>query len=100
MKEANGRFVKPLAPAVSSPSIDDPSMRRNAAYPREFLHNRLVYVVVSPRARGLSVGVNMNPDKLCQFNCIYCEVDRQDNSGSESLDVGLMAGELKSTLEY
>lgn len=100
MKEANGRFVKPLAPAVSLPSIDDPSMRRNAAYTREPLHNRFVYVVVSPRASGLSVGVNVNPDKLCQFNCIYCEVDRQDNSGPESLDVGLVAGELKVTLEY
>ena len=40
--------------------------------PRDFLENRFVYAVVSPRARGLSVGVNMNPDKTCNFNCVYC----------------------------
>jgi len=31
--------------------------------PREFLHNHFVYVVVSPRARELSVGVNMNTNR-------------------------------------
>ena len=30
--------------------------------PRDFLNNHFVYVVISARARGLSVGVNMNPD--------------------------------------
>ena len=30
---------------------------------RETLGNRFVYVLVSPRARGLSVGVNLNPDR-------------------------------------
>ena len=35
--------------------------------PRNFLDNRFVYTVVSPRARGLSIGINMNPDRLLQF---------------------------------
>ena len=35
--------------------------------PRDFLGNRFVYVVVSARARGLSIGLNMNPDKCVQF---------------------------------
>ena len=46
------------------------------AIPRNLLHNRFVYVTVSPRAKGLSVGVNMNPDKQCNFDCVYCEVNR------------------------
>jgi wyosine [tRNA(Phe)-imidazoG37] synthetase (radical SAM superfamily) len=102
MKEANGRVLK-LAehPAtVALPAGEDDPVRRTAAYPREFLHNRFVYVVVSPRARGLSLGVNMNPDKQCQFNCIYCEVDRVMSPGGPQLDVGLMACELKKTLEF
>src|ERR1041385_9455166 len=41
--------------------------------PRDFLDNRFVYTVISARARGLSVGVNMNPDKHCNFDCVYCE---------------------------
>ncbi len=65
--------------------------------PRDFLDNRFVYAVVSARARGLSVGVNLSPDKNCNFRCVYCEVHRNGN-GSEPLDVDLMAAELKKTL--
>lgn len=66
--------------------------------PRDFLDNRFVYVVVSSRARGLSVGVNMNPDKKCNFNCCYCEVHRNEPLREQSLDVDVMAAELKNTL--
>lgn len=68
--------------------------------PRNFLDNRFVYVVVSPRARGLSIGVNMNPDKLCNFDCIYCEVDRTVPSRENSLDVRIMTEELQRTLAF
>jgi histidinol dehydrogenase len=35
----------------------------------------LVYPVYSRRSRGLSVGVNLFPDKkICSFDCPYCEV--------------------------
>jgi wyosine [tRNA(Phe)-imidazoG37] synthetase (radical SAM superfamily) len=67
--------------------------------PRDFLENRFIYAVISPRARGLSVGVNMNPDKLCNFNCVYCEVDRREPSGETRLDVEVMISELERTLE-
>jgi len=66
--------------------------------PREFLGNRFVYVVVSSRARGLSIGVNMNPDKHCKFGCEYCEVDRTVSALEKSLDVDVMAEELQRTL--
>ena len=65
--------------------------------PRDFLNNRFVYTVVSARARGLSVGVNMNPEKNCNFNCVYCEVHRNGEDRLE-LDVDQMAEELTSTL--
>jgi wyosine [tRNA(Phe)-imidazoG37] synthetase (radical SAM superfamily) len=68
--------------------------------PRDFLDNRFVYAVVSPRARGLSVGVNMNPDKQCTFHCIYCEVHRNEPPRETHLDVGVMAQELKNTLDF
>lgn len=66
--------------------------------PRDFLDNRFVYVVVSARARGLSVGVNMNPDKQCNFGCVYCEVHRNEPPRELRLDVDAMAAELKQTL--
>jgi len=68
--------------------------------PRDFLHNRFVYAVISARAHGLSLGVNMNPDKHCSFNCLYCEVDRRTPARETRLDVDAMAGELHKTLTY
>jgi len=60
--------------------------------------NRFVYAVVSPRARGLSIGVNMNPDRQCNFNCEYCEVNRSAPALEKSLDIDVMADELQKTL--
>ena len=34
------------------------------------------YPVISRRSKGVSLGVNLNPDKVCNFDCVYCEVDR------------------------
>jgi wyosine [tRNA(Phe)-imidazoG37] synthetase (radical SAM superfamily) len=68
--------------------------------PRDFLDNRFVYAVVSARARGLSVGINMCPDKNCNFECVYCEVHRNGVVPEEQLDVDAMAAELKKTLTY
>jgi len=66
--------------------------------PRDFLDNQFVYVVVSARAHGLSVGVNMNPDKDCNFECIYCEVPRNGSVPAIQLNVEEMAAELRKTL--
>ncbi len=41
----------------------------------------------------------MCPDKHCNFNCVYCEVHRNGNA-PESLDVEVMAAELKRTLAF
>jgi wyosine [tRNA(Phe)-imidazoG37] synthetase (radical SAM superfamily) len=67
--------------------------------PRDFLDNRFVYTVVSARARGLSVGVNLCPDRNCNFQCVYCEV-RRNGDARQPLDVEVMAAELKKTLTY
>ena len=55
-------------------------------YPRDYLANRFVYLTISPRARGLSIGVNLNPDKHCNFDCVYCEVDRRAPVATCALD--------------
>ncbi|MEJ0090131.1 MAG: hypothetical protein WDM80_10350 [Limisphaerales bacterium] len=77
----------------------DPDLSGSASgYLREWLGNRFVYVVVSPRARGLSIGINMNPNKHCKFECEYCEVDRLVPPLERELDVEVMTGELQRTL--
>jgi pyruvate-formate lyase-activating enzyme len=61
---------------------------------------QFVQAVVSPRARGLSVRLNLNPDGRCNFQCAYCEVDRSRLVGQPSQpDVVAMMGELATVLE-
>jgi wyosine [tRNA(Phe)-imidazoG37] synthetase (radical SAM superfamily) len=76
------------------------SPRALFAEPRDFLGNRFVYAVISPRAKGLSLGVNMNPDGACNFDCVYCEVNRADLLLNSALDVEVMSLELEKTLDY
>src|ERR1043165_7684481 len=45
------------------------------------------------------MGVNMNPDKRCNFDCVYCEVDRHEFSSESRLDVPVMIAELERLLE-
>src|ERR1039457_6446122 len=66
--------------------------------PRNRLGNRFVYVAISQRARGLSIGVNLNPDKRCNFDCVYCEVDRDTPGQGRRVDVKVMAAELERWL--
>jgi wyosine [tRNA(Phe)-imidazoG37] synthetase (radical SAM superfamily) len=66
--------------------------------PRDALGNRFVYAVISSRAGGLSLGVNMNPDRLCNFDCSYCEVDRRSPSPESKLLVDVLAAELRRTI--
>lgn len=67
--------------------------------PRKFLGNRFVYALVSQRASGLSIGINMNPDKVCNFDCVYCYVHRDSHSSlTKEVDVSVMSDELKHLL--
>jgi wyosine [tRNA(Phe)-imidazoG37] synthetase (radical SAM superfamily) len=67
-------------------------------YPRDFLQNQFVYLVISPRAKGLSVGVNLNPVFKCNLHCLYCEVDRTQRPRAARLDIERMVAELAHTL--
>ena len=66
-------------------------------YPRDFLDNKFVYLVISPRAGGLAIGVNVNPIVKCSLQCLYCEVDRAKPAGISEFDVDKMVAELCGT---
>lgn len=67
-------------------------------YPRDFLQNQFVYLVISPRAKGLSIGVNLNPIVRCNFHCLYCEVERGHPARACELDTDRLGKELQQTL--
>lgn len=66
---------------------------------RLFADNRFVYPVLSRRAGGISVGVNLNPDKVCNFDCVYCQVNRVSQSETRFVDTPRLLAELHSTLD-
>lgn len=65
---------------------------------REFRGNRFVYTLISERNRGLCIGINLIPDKQCNFDCAYCEVDRSKPAGASVVDVAQVEQELRATL--
>jgi wyosine [tRNA(Phe)-imidazoG37] synthetase (radical SAM superfamily) len=66
---------------------------------RHWRENRYVYPVISRRSKGLSIGVNLNPDKVCNFDCIYCCVDRSTMPGRVEVDQDVLRDELAHMLD-
>lgn len=68
---------------------------------RLFRENRFVYPVLSRRSKGISIGINLNPDKICNFNCIYCQVDRRSRESLfvEDIDIGCIVKEVEEVLK-
>jgi len=66
---------------------------------RQFEANRFVYPVLSRRSEGISIGVNLNPDKICNFDCIYCQVDRSRQSETRFVGMEQLLGELDHMLD-
>lgn len=66
---------------------------------RHYHNNRFVYPVLSRRSKGISLGVNLNPDKVCNFDCIYCQVDRRTEAETEFVELPQVLDELRHLLE-
>ena len=67
---------------------------------RHFSDFTFVYPVISRRSKGLSLGVNLNPDKVCNFDCIYCEVDRRLPGAVTEVDLRQMQDELAAMVRF
>ncbi len=60
--------------------------------------NRYIYPVLARRTGGVSIGVNLNVDKICNFGCIYCEVNREVAPTIKDVDLEALTEELRATL--
>ncbi len=58
-----------------------------------------IYPVVSRRAGGVSVGVNLNPNNACNWRCIYCQVPELKRGAAPALDLDRLAAELRTFLQ-
>lgn len=65
---------------------------------RHWQENLYVYAVLSRRSGGISVGINLNPDRACNFDCIYCQVDRTTPPQVRQVELTRLDAELRHTL--
>src|SRR5690606_1227028 len=56
------------------------------------------YPVLSRRSGGVSLGVNVNLDKLCSFDCPYCQVDRTIPGRPQRIDLAKLKDEVNRLL--
>lgn len=66
---------------------------------RDYSGFRYVYPVVSRRAGGVSVGINLNPNNACNWACVYCQVPDLTRGGPPPIDLALLEQELAALLQ-
>lgn len=59
---------------------------------------RYVYPVVSRRAGGVSVGINLNTNNACNWRCIYCQVPGLSRGAAPAVDMAVLESELRGFL--
>jgi wyosine [tRNA(Phe)-imidazoG37] synthetase (radical SAM superfamily) len=60
---------------------------------------RYVYPVVSRRAGGVSVGINLNTNNACNWRCIYCQVPDLTRGAAPTVDLVILENELRDFLK-
>lgn len=66
---------------------------------RDFTGMTYVYPVLSRRAQGISVGINLNPNNACNWRCIYCQVPGLTRGAAPEIDLELLESELRQMLQ-
>ncbi len=66
---------------------------------RQWKDARYVYAVVSRRSRGISIGINLNPEKTCNFDCIYCQVRRDLAPSVRTVNLAKLSKEINRILQ-
>jgi len=57
-----------------------------------------IYPVLSRRAGGVSVGINLNLNRACNWHCVYCQVEGLHRGKPEAIQVALLLDELRGFL--
>lgn len=69
------------------------------SHPRTYNDLKYAYPVISRRSRGLSIGLNLNPDKVCNWDCPYCQVDRTTPPEITEVNVDELIDEVRMIVE-
>lgn len=99
-KTANAPATRGAAQCASAEGFGPSEVHQDFAAPRNFAGNRYVYTVISSRARGLSVGVNVAANRMCNLNCAYCENGNRSADAGAALDLDAITTELEQMLTF
>ena len=66
---------------------------------RDVAGYKYVYPVISRRAGGLSLGINLNVNNACNWRCIYCQVPNLTRGAAPAVQLPEIKAELCSFLE-
>lgn len=79
-------------PTTAKPSL---SIRDHS---RDSAGLEYVYPVISRRAGGVSVGINLNPNNACNWRCIYCQVPELKRGSAPPINLPKLEQELRGFL--
>jgi len=68
------------------------------SHDRDVAGKTYVYPVVSRRARGVSIGINLNPNNACNWRCVYCQVPGLTHGKGPEIDLERLEVELDEML--
>ena len=75
-----------------------PIFLNEADHNRDVSGLRYIYPVVSRRAEGVSLGINLNVNNACNWRCVYCQVPNLARGTPPPIDLNLLEQELRMFL--
>ena len=89
----------PLPKQYANIKLNIPEYTLNVTqHPRDVVGMTYVYPVVSRRAGGVSVGINLNPNNACNWRCVYCQVPGLQRGTAPAIDLVMLEHELTEFL--
>ena len=66
---------------------------------RDVVGLKYIYPVISRRAGGVSVGINLNVNNACNWRCVYCNVPNLTRGTPPPIELDVLAQELRTFLQ-
>lgn len=101
---AGDYIIAPMDGSQDAPPIAIETLRNRAPMLSILNHSRniagmtYIYPVLSRRAGGVSIGINLNVNNACNWACIYCQVPELTRGGPPPVDLDLLEDELRRFL--
>ncbi|KPC52920.1 radical SAM protein [Amantichitinum ursilacus] len=87
-----------MADVIPLQPVGAPTVLRTDDHARDSAGFTYVYPVISRRAGGVSIGINLNPNNACNWACVYCQVPDLQRGGPPPINLAQLEDELRAML--